>query len=42
MLFNVALDGVNIKAVHDDAAFLLELDAVTASLALENATKNVR
>ena len=42
LLLNVAVDGVHIKALHKDAAFLLELDAVRASLALENATKDVR
>ena len=42
LLLNVAVDGVHIKALHNDAAFLLELDAVRASIASENATKDVR
>ena len=42
MLLNVAVEGVSIKALHNDAAFLLELDTVSTSLALENATKDLR
>ena len=42
LLLNVAVEGVDIKASHNDAAFLLELEDVRASIASENATKDVR
>ena len=42
LLLNVAVEGVNVKASHNDAAFLLELDDVRASIASENATKDIR
>lgn len=42
VFLNVAVEGVSMKALHNDAAFLVELDIVRASLALENATKDFR
>jgi len=42
LLLNVAMEGVNVNAVHHGAAFVLDLVGVRTSLALDSSAKDVR
>ncbi len=42
MMLTVAVESVSLRAVHQDAAFLLTLDAICTSAAFESPSKDVR
>ena len=42
MLLNVAVEGMNVNAVHHGAAFVLDLVGVRTSLALDSSAKDIR
>ena len=42
LMLNVAAESVTLRAVHQDAAFLLGLDGVCTSAAFESPSKDVR